>query len=183
MKVVGFAGYSGSGKTTLLEQVIAGLRARGQRVSVVKHAHHGFDIDHEGKDSWRHRKAGASEVLIASDQRLALMREYDQPREPHVPELLAALDPAVDWVLVEGFKHADLPKIELLRGQWHDSRERPPLYPHDPCIVAVATDGTPLPAHTPLPVLDVRDPAAIVGWLLAQDERFDYSFPSLETER
>ena len=179
MKVVGFAGYSHSGKTTLLEQIIAGLRGCGQRVSVVKHAHHGFDIDHEGKDSWRHRKAGACEVLIASDQRLALMREYEHPREPHVPDLLAALDPGVDWVLVEGFTHADLPKIELLRGQWHDGRERPPLYPHDPRVVAVATDGTPLPMATPLPVLDVRDSAAIVRWLLAQGPRFDY----LETER
>ena len=102
MKVLGFAGYSGSGKTTLLEQLIALLRQRGLRVSVVKHAHHRFDIDHQGKDSWRHREAGAYEVVVASDRRMALMREYEQPHaiDPH--ELLAELDPRVDWVLVEG---------------------------------------------------------------------------------
>lgn len=177
MKVVGFAGYSGSGKTTLLEQLIVALRGRGLRVSVVKHAHHGFDIDHEGKDSWRHRKAGASEVLIASDRRWALMREYEQACEPQLAELLAALDPRVDWVLVEGFKHAELPKIELLRGHWPDGRERPPLFPHDPCIVAIASDGAPLQAPADLPVLDVRDPAAIVRWLLANAQRFERTSP------
>ena len=87
MNVVGFAGFSGSGKTTLVEQLIPALRLRGHRVSVIKHAHHSFDIDHPGKDSWRHRHAGANEVLLASDMRLALLREYDQPHEPDVADV------------------------------------------------------------------------------------------------
>src|SRR5205085_3352428 len=101
MKVVGFSGYSGSGKTTLVEQLIARLKQAGQRVSVVKHAHHAFDIDHPGKDSWRHRQAGAFEVVIASDRRLAKMREYEQLGAPTVHQLVAELYDC-DWVLVEG---------------------------------------------------------------------------------
>jgi molybdopterin-guanine dinucleotide biosynthesis adapter protein len=122
MKVIGFCGWSGSGKTTLIEGVIAALKAAGQRVSVVKHAHHRFDIDHEGKDSWRHRKAGAFEVLVASSKRLALMREYEDEVEHDVHQLIAELAPVADWVLIEGFKHADLLKIEVWRqaavAQW-----------------------------------------------------------------
>ena len=174
MKVLGFAGYSGSGKTTLLEQLIPLLRQRGLRVSVVKHAHHRFDIDHQGKDSWRHREAGAYEVVVASERRMALMREYEQPHafDPH--ELLAELDPGVDWVLVEGFKHSDLPKIEVWRTPTPDYRGGPALYPQDPCVVAVATDAPELPAPTALPVLKLRDPQAVAQWLLAQGARFDY---------
>src|SRR3954464_8194240 len=110
MKVVGFSGYSGSGKTTLVEQLIVRLKLAGQRVSVVKHAHHDFDIDHEGKDSWRHRQAGAFEVVIASDRRLAKIREYEVQADPSVHELIGELSDC-DWVLVEGFKRAALPKI------------------------------------------------------------------------
>ena len=113
MNVIGFAGFSGSGKTTLVEQIIPALRQRGQRVSVVKHAHHQFDIDHPGKDTWRHREAGAFEVVAASDKRLVLMREFEQPTELSVHHLLAELYQGVDWVLVEGFKDCDLPKIEV----------------------------------------------------------------------
>jgi molybdopterin-guanine dinucleotide biosynthesis protein B len=174
MKVLGFAGYSGSGKTTLIEQVIAGLRQRGLRVSVIKHAHHGFDIDREGKDTWRHRKAGAYEVLIASARRMALMRENETEREPDVHALLATLDAGVDWALIEGFKDADLPKIALWRAPQPGQRERPAPYPHDAHVVAVATDGTPLPAPTALPVLDARAPETITRWMLAQGARFDY---------
>src|SRR5688572_15905253 len=111
MNVVGLSGFSGSGKTTLAERLIAGLRAAGQRVSVVKHAHHKFDIDHEGKDSWRHRQAGAAEVVIASARRLAKIREFSTRADPTVHELIAELAPC-DWVLVEGFKSSALPKIE-----------------------------------------------------------------------
>jgi molybdopterin-guanine dinucleotide biosynthesis protein B len=110
MKVVGFAGYSGAGKTTLLEQVIAQFKARGLRVSVIKHAHHRFDIDRPGKDSWRHREAGAVEVLIASRQRLALMREFERETELTAQQLIAELQADVDWVLVEGFAAAICPR-------------------------------------------------------------------------
>src|ERR1700712_4349780 len=104
MKVVGFAGYSGAGKTTLIERLIPALKARGLKVSVVKHAHHGFDIDHPGKDSYRHRVAGAFEVVVASDRRLAVVREYEETLQPTVHLLVAELRRDVDWVLVEGFK-------------------------------------------------------------------------------
>ena len=103
MKVVGFAGFSGSGKTTLVEQLIPELRLRGLRVSVVKHAHHSFDMDHPGKDTYRHREAGAFEVVAASDKRLMLVREFEQPAVLSVHHLLAELYQGVDWVLVEGF--------------------------------------------------------------------------------
>src|SRR5437870_3580917 len=108
MKVVAFAGYSGAGKTTLVERLIPLLKQRGLRVSVVKHAHHKFDIDHPGKDTYRHRQAGAFEVVVASDKRLALIREFEQPAQLSVHQLIAELYEGVDWVLVEGFKHSDL---------------------------------------------------------------------------
>ena len=175
MNVIGFAGFSGSGKTTLVEQLIPVLRQRGQRVSVVKHAHHKFDVDHPGKDTWRHRAAGAFEVVAASDQRLALMREFEQPTELSVHQLLAELYQGVDWVLVEGFKECDLPKIEIWRGPTRDYAARPAAYPDDDFIVAIATDApAQLPAPTPLPVLDLNAPAAIAQWLLSQGDRFAY---------
>ncbi len=172
MKVVGFAGYSGSGKTTLVERLIPALKLRGLRVSVVKHAHHSFDIDHPGKDSWRHREAGAFEVVVASDRRLALMREFEQPFEPTVHQLIAELYDGVDWVLVEGFKHSDLLKIEV----WRATRGKPARYPHDDFIAAIATD-TPqqLPQATGLDVLDLNNPDAVAEWLVAHGERFEYS--------
>src|SRR5947208_9719632 len=101
MKVVGFAGFSGSGKTTLVERLIPALKLRGLRVSVVKHAHHKFDIDHPGKDTWRHREAGAFEVVVASSKRLALMREFEQPAQLNVHQLIAELWDGVDWVRSE----------------------------------------------------------------------------------
>lgn len=172
MKVVGFAGYSGSGKTTLVERLIAELRLRGQRVSVVKHAHHKFDIDHPGKDTWRHREAGAFEVVVASNQRLALMREFEQPCELTVHHLLAELYDGVDWVLVEGFKDSDLLKMEV----WRAATGKPACYPDDDFIVAIATD-TPqlLPQATALDVLDLNDAHAVADWLIRHAERFQYS--------
>ncbi|WP_311221662.1 MULTISPECIES: molybdopterin-guanine dinucleotide biosynthesis protein B [unclassified Acidovorax] len=183
MKVVGFAGFSGCGKTTLVEQLIPELRRRGLRVSVVKHAHHHFDIDHVGKDSWRHRQAGAYEVVVASDQRLALMREFEQPQTLSVHDLLAELQPSVDWVLVEGFKESDVPKVEVWRAPSPEYTKRPARYAEDRHIVAIATDApaTGLPLPTTLPVFDVRDPVALVDWLLAQGARFDYAAPSQPT--
>lgn len=173
MKVIGFCGYSGSGKTTLVEQLIARMRLASLRVSVVKHAHHAFDIDHEGKDSWRHREAGAFEVVIASDRRLAKIREYEVHAEPTVHQLIAELYDC-DWVLVEGFKHADLLKIEV----WRASAGKPVQYPSDPYVVAISTD-TPdqLPEPTGLPLLDLNDPDAVAEYLLGNAERYEYISP------
>lgn len=171
MKVVGFAGFSGSGKTTLVEKLIPVLKCKGLRVSVVKHAHHRFDIDHEGKDTYRHREAGAFEVIVASNTRLALMREFEVPHRPSVHHLLVELYEGVDWVLVEGFKDSDLQKIEV----WRAESGKPARYADDDFIIAVATDSPDqLPEPTGLPVLDLNDPVAVADWLLAQGERFDY---------
>src|ERR1700704_161499 len=134
MKVIGFSGYSGSGKTTLVEQLIVRLKLAGQRVSVVKHAHPDFDIDQPGKDSWRHRQAGAFEVVVASDRRLAKIREYEVEAEPTVHQLIAELYDC-DWVLVEGFKHADLLKIEVWRGVTGQAAP----YPSDPYLGGLFT--------------------------------------------
>ncbi|MDD2925942.1 molybdopterin-guanine dinucleotide biosynthesis protein B [Rhodoferax sp.] len=172
MKVVGFAGFSGSGKTTLVERLIPALRRRGLRVSVVKHAHHRFDIDHPGKDTYRHREAGAFEVVVASPHRLALMREFEVAHQTSVHELIAELYDGVDWVLVEGYRDSDLLKIEVWRAQ----AGKPACYPVDDFITAVATDSpAELPAPTGLPVLDLNNPEAVLDWLLAQGERFDYN--------
>ena len=171
MKVIGIAGYSGAGKTALIERLIPALQARGQRVSVVKHAHHRFDIDHVGKDTYRHREAGAFEVVIASDQRLALIREFEQTTELTVHQLIGELSPGVDWVLVEGFRGSDLHKIEV----WRAEAGHPVLYPDDEFMVAIATDDVArLPAETRRPVLDLNRPAAVADWLLDQGERFEY---------
>ncbi len=164
--VCGFAGYSGAGKTTLMAGVIAQLRAAGQRVSAIKHAHERFDIDREGKDSWRHREAGAYEVLVANGHRLALLREFEQPVELQPRALVAAMAP-VDWVLVEGFKHGDLPRIEVWRAG------TPALYPDDPFIVALASDD-PLPTPTQRPVFARSDAAGVARYLLDHAHRFAF---------
>lgn len=173
MKVVGFSGYSNSGKTTLIEQVIGRLKAAGQRVSIVKHAHHAFDIDHPGKDSWRHRQAGAFEVVVASNKRLAKIREYEVQADPTVHQLIAELSDC-DWVLVEGFRHADLLKIEV----WRAETDEVAHYPNDPFIVAVATDqAQDLPTPTALPVLDLNDAQAVADFLLSSASRYEYTPP------
>ncbi len=183
MNAIGFAGYSGAGKTTLIEQIIRLLCERGVRVSVVKHAHHDFDIDVPGKDSWRHRKAGAFEMLVVSDQRLALMREFEAPREElSVHEMLAELDHSVDWAIVEGFKRSDLPKIEIWREPATDEKPRALRYPDDAAILAIATDdASRLPADCRLPVLDLNNPAVIVEWMLAHAAAFAYHPPMQKT--
>lgn len=173
MKVVGLCGWSGSGKTTLLEQLIARMRLAGQRVSVVKHAHHDFDIDRPGKDSWRHREAGAFEVVIASSRRLAKLREYEVQGEPTVHQLIAELYDC-DWVFVEGFKHADILKLEI----WREATGKPVQYPVDPFVVAVVTDAaSSLPHPTNLPRLDLDDPDAVVEFLLHSAARHEYRSP------
>lgn len=174
MKVVGFAGYSGSGKTTLVEQLIPALRLRGQRVSVVKHAHHSFDIDHPGKDTWRHREAGAFEVLAASPKRLVLMRELESRVEHSVHDLLAQLRADVDWVLVEGFKQSNLPKVEV----WRPANGKPLRFLDDPHIVAIATDAPDdLPETVNCTVLDLNGADDVAAWLAHNAERFEYRTP------
>ena len=173
MNVVGFAGYSGSGKTTLVEKLIPALKLRGLRVSVVKHAHHRCDIDHPGKDTFRHREAGAFEVVVASQNRLALMREFEQPSELTVHQLIAELYEGVDWVLVEGFKHSDLLKIEV----WRAASGKPTRYLDDDFVVAIATDSPDqLPAATLRPVLDLNDADEVADFLVNNQDRFHYSF-------
>ena len=173
MNVIGFCGYSGSGKTTLVEKLIARLRLAGQRVSVVKHAHHDFDIDHEGKDSWRHRQAGAFEVVVASNRRLAKIREFPVIEEPSVDQLIAELADC-DWVLVEGFKQAPLPKIEV----WRPATGKRAQYPSDPFVIAIATDSAnALPEPTERPVFDLDDADAIAAYILAQAARCRYEEP------
>jgi molybdopterin-guanine dinucleotide biosynthesis protein B len=158
MKVFGIAGWSGSGKTTLLEQVLPCLQARGLRVSVIKHAHHAFDVDQPGKDSYRHRQAGAHEVLVASEKRWALMHELAGEPEPGLQDLVARLAPC-DLVLVEGFKRDPLPKLEVYR----QANGKPPLYPGDPRIVAIATD---VPLGSGLAELALADARAVAGYIL-----------------
>ena len=135
MRVIGLAGWSGAGKTTLLRRLIPALAARGLRVSTLKHAHHSFDIDQPGKDSWEHRRAGAEQVLVASAARWALIHELRGEAEPSLAALLAQMRP-VDLILVEGFKREAHPKIEVYRAD----NGKPPLHPGDPSIVAVAAD-------------------------------------------
>lgn len=158
MKAFGIAGFSGSGKTTLLEKLIPRITSRGLKVSVIKHAHHGFDIDKPGKDSYRHREAGATEVLLACGERWALMHELRAEREPALDDLLARLAPC-DLVLVEGFKNEPIPKLEVYRP----ANGKPPLYPQRSDIVAVATDAE---IDTGLPRLDIDDADAIADFIL-----------------
>ena len=160
MKVMGFAGWSGSGKTTLVEQVIGVLSARGLVVSLVKHAHHSFDIDHAGKDSWRHRQAGCREVMVSSAQRWSLTRELRGAPEATLDELLAHLGPC-DLVLVEGFKRAPIPKIEVHRA----AVTEPLLHRDAPYIVAIAPDTA---IATALPRLDINDPAQVADFIVAR---------------
>ena len=181
MKVVGFAGYSGSGKTTLVEQLIPALKSRGLRVSVVKHAHHNFDIDKPGKDTWRHREAGAFEVVAASDQRLVLMREFERPAELSVHHLIAELYTGVDWVLVEGFKRSDLLKIEVWRAPSEGLSGAPARYPDDDFVVAIATDAPQsLPEPTLRPVLDLNNVDSIADYLVENERRFEYNMDNYQ---
>jgi molybdopterin-guanine dinucleotide biosynthesis protein B len=161
MKVFGFAGWSGSGKTTLIERLIPQLRAKGVVVSLVKHAHHEFDVDRVGKDSYRHREAGCQEVLVTSAVRWALMHELRGSPELSLDSALSQLSPC-DLALVEGFKRAAIPKLEIYRA----SVGKPMLHPADPHIVAVASDG---PLLTALPVFDLDDVTAIAAFIMAHD--------------
>ena len=160
MRIIGIAGWSGAGKTTLLAKLIPRLTARGVRVSTVKHAHHAFDVDQPGKDSHTHRMAGATEVLVSSVNRWALVHELRGAAEPKLSDLLGKLAP-VDLVIVEGFKHGAHPKLEIYRS----AVGKPPLHPDDPHIVAVASDA-PVPSAR-VPVVGLDDVDAIADLMLA----------------
>lgn len=158
MKVFGIVGWSGSGKTTLLTAMLPLLRAHGLTVSTIKHANHGFDMDRPGKDSHRHREAGAHEVLIASTHRWVLLHEVEGA-EPPLPALLQKLEP-VDLVLVEGFKSHPFPKLEVYRAVLG----KPPIWPDSPDVVAVASDTEPDTGGRTL--LALNDPAAVAAWVV-----------------
>ncbi len=158
MKVFGIIGFKNSGKTTLVERLVTELTGRGLRVSTVKHAHHNFDLDQPGKDSARHREAGASQVVIASANRWAVMSELRGDAEPTLAELLARLDP-VDLVLVEGFKGGDHPRLEVHRS----ATDHPLIAAQDSAVLAIATDAT-MDAQVPIFALD--DIAAIADFAL-----------------
>ena len=158
MKIFGFAGYSGSGKTTLIEKLIPLITARGLTVSLIKHAHHQFDVDTPGKDSYRHRHAGCTEVLVTSSRRWVLMHELRGVAEPDLQTQIKHLSPC-DLLLVEGFKHDPIPKIEVYRAEVGE----PLLHPHDANIVAIATDAA---LNTPLPKLDLNQPPQVAAFVL-----------------
>jgi molybdopterin-guanine dinucleotide biosynthesis protein B len=162
MQVFGFAGWSGSGKTTLIEQLIPRFIARGMVVSLVKHAHHEFDLDHPGKDSFRHREAGCREVLVTSAMRWALQHELRGAAELTLDQALQRLS-SCDLVLVEGFKAAAIPKLEVYRA----GVGKPLLHPHDANIVAIATDK---PLAAPLPVLPLAAPDEVATFILRRLE-------------
>jgi molybdopterin-guanine dinucleotide biosynthesis protein B len=162
MKTFGFAGWSGSGKTTLIEKLIPRFAARGLRVSLIKHAHHTFDVDQPGKDSYRHRHAGAGEVLVTSSRRWVLMHELRGAQEPSFDEQVKHLSPC-DLLIVEGFKHAPIPKLEVWRAETGEGL----LHPQDPHIVAVASDAK---VDTKLPLLDINDDARIASFILGHLE-------------
>jgi molybdopterin-guanine dinucleotide biosynthesis protein B len=159
MRIIGLAGWSGSGKTTLITKLLPHLIARGQRVSTLKHAHHGFDLDQPGKDSFMHRTAGATEVVISSAKRFAVLHELRDEPEWDLPELLTKFAP-VDLVLVEGFKRDAFPKLEIHRS----ANGKPLIQPDDPHIVAIASD-IPLP-QAKVPVVGLDDIATIADTLL-----------------
>lgn len=158
MKVFGFAGYSNAGKTTLIEALIARFVAQGLRVSLIKHAHHGFDIDRPGKDSFRHRMAGASEVMLVCDQRWAIMHELRDEAEPDLAAQLSHLAPC-DLVLIEGYKSNAVPKIEIHRA----ANGKPWIWPENPSIVGLVSD---VPCDTRLPCFGLDDHAAIAEFVL-----------------
>ncbi len=160
MKIFGIAGFSGSGKTTLLEKLIPLFTARGIKVSLVKHAHHTFEVDQPGKDSYRHRHAGCSEVLVTSSRRWVMMHELRGAPEPTLHDHLRHIAPC-DLLLVEGFKREPIPKLEVYRAAVGE----PNLFPHDPNVVAVASDAR---LDTQLPQFDLNDAPAIAEFILLQ---------------
>ncbi len=170
MKIFGLVGRSGSGMTSLMVRLLPEIRRRGLTVSTIKHAHHGFDLDHPGKDSFRHREAGAKEVMLVADARWALMHEIGDAPQPPLEDLVRRMAP-VDFVLIEGFHTHGHPMIEVYRP----SEGHALLWREDSNIVAVASDG-PLPEVT-VPVLDLNDAQAIATFALAKAETYDHAAP------
>ncbi|MFN0194712.1 MAG: molybdopterin-guanine dinucleotide biosynthesis protein B [Aestuariivirga sp.] len=158
MKVIGVAGFKNAGKTTLVEKLVAVLTSRGHRISTVKHAHHSFDIDHEGRDSFRHRKAGASEVAVVSASRWAIIHEARGDAEPSLEDVLAKLGPC-DLVIVEGYKRDNHDKIEVRNL----ALDHPILAGDDPTVVAIAANGA--VANSPVPVFDRDDVTALADFI------------------
>ena len=160
--ILGFSAWSGTGKTTLLRQLIPALKARGLRVSVIKHAHHHFDLDFPGKDSYELRKAGADQTVICTTTRMAMITEFDHPGdEPDLRQIIASLDTSrIDMVLVEGYKDIHFPKIELHRAELG----KPYLYTGDDSVIALACDGIP-PEGIKIPVLDINDVESIARFI------------------
>ena len=158
MNVFGVTGWKNAGKTGLMERLVVEIIGRGYTVSTLKHAHHTFDVDHPGKDSHRHRIAGASQVLLASTERWALMNEHRGTQEPSLPELLAKLDP-VDLILIEGWKRDSHPKIEA----WRAETGNPLIAPNNPTILAVASD---IGLEIDRPVFDLDDTAVVADFIL-----------------
>jgi molybdopterin-guanine dinucleotide biosynthesis protein B len=161
MKTFGFAGWSGSGKTTLIEALIPRFTAAGVSVSLIKHAHHAFDVDQPGKDSYRHRHAGATEVLVTSAKRWALMHELRGAAELSLDEAVARMSPC-DLLLVEGYKHHAMPKLEV----WREVNGKPLLSPTDPHVVAIACDAEPAGAPASLPRFKLDDAEGIAAFML-----------------
>lgn len=176
MRVLGLVGWSGAGKTTLVKKLLPWLAARGLRIATIKHAHHEFDVDTPGKDSWEHRHAGATEVLVCSSRRWALMHELRDETEPSLADLLRRLSPC-DLVLVEGFKREGHPKLEIHRP----AVGKPVLHPGDPAICAVATDDATAIAHPR--VVDLNDVDAVAAVVLACAQPLDAVLKSLDAAR
>jgi molybdopterin-guanine dinucleotide biosynthesis adapter protein len=174
VKVIGLAGWSGSGKTTLVTKLIPLLAQRGIRVATLKHAHHAFDVDQPGKDSYEHRKAGACEVIVSSSRRWVQMHEVGSGSEATLPELLRRLSPC-DLVLVEGFKTERHPKLEVFRA----AVGKAPLHPEDRRIVAIASDRQFPDAG--IPIVDINDIAAVGDIVLARAEPLEKVLAVLES--
>jgi len=179
VKVFGLAGYSGAGKTTLIEALIPRFVARGMTVSLIKHTHHDFDLDRSGKDSYRHREAGAMEVMLVCNQRWVLMHELRGRSEPSFEEQLANLSPC-DLLLVEGFKETPIPKLEVHRPE----NGKPFIWPENPSVVALAMPKTvPTPSGCSLRRLDLDDRDAIAAFILDfVDRQLDVASARLDTE-
>ena len=173
MHVIAFVGSSGAGKTTLMGQLISLFKERGLRVSTVKHTHHSVEIDHQGKDTWRMKKAGSFEVVLVSDSEMSLQRTFERNYQMSVHEVIAQMYDGVDWVFVEGFKSSDLLKVEVIKTE---EVLMNPFFLTDDFVVAVAyVEAADFPLTTALPVLPLDNPEMIADWLIAHHDRFVYS--------